>query len=225
MNRKLQRLYDKQRKTTHEHDQTALKKYRTTYKKELRHAQTDYISSSMSENFHQNTKNFWKMVKAKRVDSGGIPPLNHNNNTTTDSQENAEILNNYFQSVYTKEDINNIPDMDGNPTPDISQIEISVDGVRKLLEDLQPNKASGPDQIPAKILKECATELAPILTSIFTQSLNTGKLPSDWLMSHVSPVFKKGNRNSPSNYRPIALTSICCKILEHILTTHINVAP
>ena len=50
-----------------------------------------------------------------------------------------------------------------------------------------------------------------------TQSLNTGELPSDWLKANICPVFKKGNRSSPSNYRPISLTSSCCKVLEHII--------
>ena len=98
---------------------------------------------------------------------------------------------------------------------------ITPEGVKKLLSDLKPNKASGPDQLPATFLKECAKELAPILLAIFNQSLNSGDLPSDWLMSHITPIFKKGNKNSPGNYRPIALTSICCKIFEHILTSNI----
>lgn len=221
MRRKLQKLYNKQRSTNKDLDKTLFKKYRTTYNKEIRHAQTDYINTNMNNNLHQNTKNFWKIVKSKQVDNNGIPPLNHNNQTTNDSQEKAEILNSYFQSVYTQEDLKNIPNMTGNQIPDIPEIEITVEGVKKLLEDMEPNKASGPDQIPARILKECANEIAPILTAIFTQSLHTGELPSDWLISHISPIFKKGNPSQPCNYRPIALTSICCKTLEHIITSHI----
>ena len=71
------------------------------------------------------------------------------------------------------------------------------------------------------ILKSCSAEIAPI-----KQSLNTGELPSDWLTAHICPVFKKGNRSAPSNYRPISLTSSCCKIMEHIIfhsiMDHIN---
>ena len=52
---------------------------------------------------------------------------------------------------------------------------------------------------------------------IFTQSLNSGNLPEDWLTANVTPIFKKGDRANPTNYRPISLTSICCKLLEHIL--------
>ena len=79
------------------------------------------------------------------------------------------------------------------------------------------HKASGPDCIPAYVLHHCATEIAPILTVIFTQSLDTGEVPSDWLRANVIPIFKKGDKHNASNYRPISLTSICCKVMEHIL--------
>ena len=220
--RKLQRLYNKHKISKSDHDEAAFKSYRSNYKKEIRHAQGHYIRNTMSDNLHQNTKQFWKIVKSKRVDNGGIPPLNTPDGNTTDvSQDKAEILNNYFRSVYTHEDTANIPNLSGNPYPEMPPINVTPEGVEKLLADLQPNKASGPDQLPARILKENSKELAPILSAIFNQSLDTGELPNDWLMSHITPIFKKGNKNLPCNYRPIALTSICCKILEHILTSNI----
>ena len=114
-----------------------------------------------------------------------------------------------------------MPEITGHSFPDIQDITINAEGIQKLLSDQSPNKASGPDQIPARILKLCSGELAPILAAFFNQSLESGDLPPDWLMSHITPVYKKGNHSSPSNYRPIALTSICCKILEHVLTSHI----
>ena len=87
-------------------------------------------------------------------------------------------------------------------------------------------KSCGPDNIPARILKFCCEEIAPILTVIFTQSLNLGDLPEDWLIGNITPIFEKGDRANPTNYRPISLTSICCKVLEHILyhtiTEHLN---
>ena len=52
---------------------------------------------------------------------------------------------------------------------------------------------------------------------LFTQSLNTGTLPEDWFTANISPVYKKGCRSIPSNYRPISLTSVCSKVMEHIV--------
>ena len=83
------------------------------------------------------------------------------------------------------------------------------------------DKASGPDKIPNRILKCCATEIAQILQVIFIQSLISGNLPEDWLTTNITPIFKKGDRSSPLNYRPISLTAVCCKVLEHIIYHHI----
>ena len=102
------------------------------------------------------------------------------------------------------------------------EFEINVCGVQKLLHTIKPNKASGPDSIPCRVLKEAASELAPALADIFNSSLSVGTLPDDWKTAHVAPAFKKGNTNAAENYRPISLTCVCCKLLEHIICHHIR---
>jgi hypothetical protein len=64
-------------------------------------------------------------------------------------------------------------------------------------------------------------EIAPILTILFNKSVTTGIVPSDWRTANVSPVYKKGQKYNPENYRPISLTCICCKLLEHLIAKHI----
>ena len=90
-----------------------------------------------------------------------------------------------------------------------------------MLLKLNPAKARDPDSIPARILKELAHEIAPYLVSIFQRSLDTGKVPKDWRMANVTDIFKKGEQYKPSNYRPVSLTCICCKIQEHIITSNV----
>ena len=68
-------------------------------------------------------------------------------------------------------------------------INITVNGVKKLLLKLNPYKATGPDQIKPRILRECANEIVPILTIIFNKSLISGSVPSDWSMAFVAPIF------------------------------------
>ena len=92
---------------------------------------------------------------------------------------------------------------------------------KNLLKKLNPRKANGPDLIPSRVLKECAPQIAPYLTIIFNQSLSEQQLPKDWLTANICPVFKKGARSTASNYRPISLTCVICKTMEHILYHHI----
>ena len=93
----------------------------------------------------------------------------------------------------------------------ISDITVTEDGVLKLLKNIQTAKAPGPDSIPNHVLKECASELAPSITLLFQKSLDTGCLPRDWLNANIAPVFKKGDRHLPENYRPVSLTSVLSK--------------
>ena len=126
-----------------------------------------------------------------------------------------------YNSVFTKDN----PHV---PTPEIlyclprmPEITIDVNGVMKLLHELKVNKAPGPDLIPNRVLKECYIELSPILTGLYRKSLKDGHLPRDWLSANVIGIFKKGNEQDASNYRPISLTCVTCKILEHILYSQI----
>ena len=80
----------------------------------------------------------------------------------------------------------------------------------------------GPDFIPTRILKEYANIIAPVITKILEQSIESGISPNDWLKANVATIFKKkGNKIEASNYRPISQTCITCKILEHIIFSSI----
>jgi hypothetical protein len=99
------------------------------------------------------------------------------------------------------------------------EINVTNNGVEKLLKNIDASMATGPDEISARILKEFAPELSPLLTNIFNKSIQEGEVPKDWRQANVIPVFKKGEKYLASNYRPVSLTCICCKILEHIDAT------
>ena len=103
----------------------------------------------------------------------------------------------------------------------MQSISINPAGVASLLSGLKPFKVTGPDNIPAYLLEKITNQLAPSLTLVFKASLNQSKLPSDWKIAHIVPAHKKGDRSLPNNYRPISLTSLCCKALEHIISTSI----
>ena len=100
-------------------------------------------------------------------------------------------------------------------------IDISLNGLLKLLHNLKPGKAAGPDKLKPLLLRELRDEIAPIIKVIFYRSLQTGKLPADWTKTNVMLVFKKGDKTLAANYRPISLAFILCKVLEHILASNI----
>lgn len=103
----------------------------------------------------------------------------------------------------------------------MAQINITPNGVTKLLQNLKANKAAGPDGITPHFLKTVAVEITPALTMLYQACIKQGKVPQDWKNAHVCPLFKKGDRLSAANYRPISLTCILCKVCEHIVHSSI----
>ena len=96
----------------------------------------------------------------------------------------------------------------------ISDIEVSKSDIIKALNSLNPNKSPGPDEIHPLLLKNLAVPLAYPLMLIFNKTLSQGKIPSIWKVAEVVPIFKKGSKCDPGNYRPVSLTSIVCKVFE-----------
>ena len=192
--------------------------------KDIRKAHLTYLNRTLNNSLENgNNKAFWKYIKAKRNDHIGVAPLKHNDALYVDSKAKAGILNRQFYSVFTKSDPEEPePEIKGIKYPSIPELKIHTKGIHKLLSDLDVNKASGCDNIPNRILRECAEELAPAIASIFQQSIDTGNLPSDWRKANVSPIYKKGSRHEASNYRPVSLTSVCCKTLEHVISRHVR---
>ena len=92
----------------------------------------------------------------------------------------------------------------------IEDITIDPNGVKKLLDCLNPNKASGPDDLSVRMLKECSAEIAQVLACIFNQSLIHATVPDDWRQANLAPIYKKGEKYDTANYRPVSLT---CMIL------------
>ena len=98
---------------------------------------------------------------------------------------------------------------------------LTIDEVTDILNDLNPNKALGPDGIPTRVVRTCSEQLALPLTLIFNTSLQTGVFPSLFKRGNVVPIFKSGPRNEASNYRPISLLPIFSKVFEKAVFPHI----
>ena len=168
-----------------------------------------------------NTRKFYKYIKSKKNDSSDIPPLQEGETTLFDSSSKATLFNKYFVSVFNRNKCTT-PNMAASPYNPIEDIKVTEQGVLNLLSKINVSKSIGPDEIPSRVLLEARVELTSVLTFIFNQTLKEGQLPSDWLCANVTPIHKKGLKDKVENYRPISLTCTCCKLLEHIVHSHIS---
>jgi hypothetical protein len=140
---------------------------------------------------------------------------------TTDGREMANILNEFFSSVFIQEDLSNLPTKDRETDKIISDVVISERQIIKKIDKLKKDSAPGPDNIHPRILKELKNNVAFPLAKIYRQSLDSGDVLQDWKKARVVPIFKKGTKSDPGNYRPVSLTSVPCKILESLIKDEI----
>ena len=180
-----------------------------------------YLNNLLDPEQDSTSKIFWKYMKARKQDSVSIGTLKADGIITESAESKANLLNKQFVSVFTKDDLSNIPDKSQSPFKPMDEIVVNENGVKKCIDCLNEKKASGPDKFPIKVFKQCSNEIIPVLTSIFQQSLSTGEVPLDWKQANVVPIFKKGSRFKPENYRPVSLTVIISTMLEHIIVSQI----
>ncbi|KAL8603391.1 hypothetical protein ACOMHN_004242 [Nucella lapillus] len=219
MLRKKKRLLTRARKTN---NWTTYKFHQKECRRQMRKAERNHINTTIEEGLKSNnSKPFWQYIKARKQDSTGVAPLKEKGQLYSDSKSKARILLQQFKSVFTRDTDAPLPSVKKTCAHDIPRIHIHPEGVLKLLRNINPNKAPGPDKIPNLVLKECAPNLAPALTTLFQYSLDTGDLPSDWRNANIACVYKKGDKHAAENYRPISLTSVISKLLEHIICRHI----
>ena len=218
--RKKDRLHKKALRYQNPDHWVEFRKQRNLVSRLVKESRSDYLNNVIGASLQENPKKFWSYVRSCKSETIGIPPLRYGNNLFSSDKSKAEALNSYFFSVFTQEK-QPIPTKPTSPYNLISDIDISTHGVYKQLLQLNPRKACGPDEIPARVLKELAPSVASWLSFIFQQSYDTGAVPSDWTKALVTAIHKKDSKSNPANYRPVSLTSLCCKVMEHIILSHI----
>jgi len=166
----------------------------------------------------RNKRKFFAYVKRKTQSRQSVGPLkNKAGATLTSNKEMADELNKFFSSVFSEETLENIPvaeTMEGEPMMDVRFTEWKI---RRKIRKLKKESAAGPDEIGPRILQELEEAAAAALNIIFRKSLRTGEVPNDWRRANVTPIFKKGAKTDPGNYRPVSLTAVCCKLMESIV--------
>lgn len=163
---------------------------------------------------------FGKHIKRNNNSSITIPALILRDEVIADDAEKAEGFNLFFRSVFS-------PKCDRNMTSILhcqlwrNEMCFKVLDIKKLLDNLTVSKAMGPDEIPLSILRSCSNPVSSFLFVLFEKSLSEYDFPVDWKWARVIALHISGPKNNVENYRPLSLTSICFKTLEHILFTSI----
>ena len=141
----------------------------------------------------------------------------------TEDQEKANILNDFFSSVFTVEGNSELPDFEQKVKDEdcINQIEITAVKVMKQLKSLNVSKSCGPDNCHPFFLNECADKIYLPLNDIFHKSLSSCVIPYDWKTANITCIFKKGNNQDLGNCRPVSLSSVICKLLERTVREEI----
>ena len=163
-----------------------------------------------------------KFVRSKTQTRSGISDLkNKDGEWITNDKDKANEMNGFFSSVFTKDEDNYFPDFSRRSDSSISDIVVTENKVKSLLKQLNVSKSTGPDNFHPRFLKETVDNISLPITILFNKSLSDGILPSEWKLANVTCIFKSGDKTKSSNYRPISITSILCRLLESIIKNEV----
>ena len=148
-----------------------------------------------------------------------IPPLYHNGNFITNFHQKVELFYSSFaEQCFILQNSSKLPT---NLAPwtdqSLTSINFSQDDILKIIQNLNPNKAHGPDKISIRMIKSCDKSLCNSLEIIFKSCIIKGEYPSECEKANIVPVQKKGDKQSLKNYRPISLLPNFEKIFERII--------
>ncbi len=170
-----------------------------------------------------NSNKIFSYIRSISKQASIPPTVFYETKSASNDGDKANLFNHFFQSVFKPSRIV-YPAQDSLLVPNkvLNNFSISEQDVYKVLAALDPSKATGPDGIPARVLKLCSCSLTQPIHHLFSQCIIQSYLPEDWRIHKVIPAFKSGNKNSVSNYRPISLLCCISKALERIIYDKIS---
>ena len=222
LRRKKERLWNKYCQTRQSADYLNFTRVRNQLRSLTRKLRYD-MECRVADSIKGNQKAFWNYVNKSVKVKPAVASLKLSDGSIAyTDKEKCEALSLFFQSVFTKESLDDIPEIRSTqPATRLEDITISLSDVEERLRALKPGKAADIDDIKPLLLKRCAAVLARPLTILFQKSFDTGELPTGWKKALIKAIFKKGDHHSVGNYRPVSLTSVVSKVMESVVKTAI----
>ena len=176
--------------------------------------------------FKGKPKRFYGHMRRLQTVKDGVSALKRpSGEFTTTDQQVADVLGNFFQAVFTKEE--GFQDQSKDDNDDDTALiaanlnsDFTTDAVINKLQCLQPDKSAGPDNLHPILLRNCAAAVAEPLSIIIRKSFETGDVPVDWKTANIVPIYKKGPKTDPANYRPVLLTYVPARLWSHSSRKH-----
>lgn len=225
--RKRKRAYRKAKRTNLPEHWVKFKRLRnkvTSMLRESKQAQTDKIANKLKSD-SLSSRSWWSTLKSfiSPTSKSTIPPLEHNGRLYSEEQEKANLLNDFFCDQTILNDQNA---MLPRITPytfasRLSNLVLTPNEVRSVLQTLAVGKASGPNGLNNRVLKELANEISEPLCSLFNYSLNLGSFPKPWKDANLSPIPKQGDLSLLTNHRPVSLLNSESKVFERLVFKHL----
>ena len=148
--------------------------------------QHDLYVSNLVGDIKAIPRDFYHYINGQKIDAQGIPPLKRRNgNVLLKSElEQADVFNGQFTDVFNKNEHSQVP-LPNRLAPFMNDTVVSAVGVTKLLKDLNPSKALGPDEHHPRAQKELAPELGPVFAHLFQQFTDTSEIPKEWSLANI----------------------------------------
>ena len=184
------------------------------------------LEKSIAKEAKKNPKAYYAYINGRKNMRAKVGPLKveeeGESTMVVDSKKQAEVLNSFYSSGFTRSD-GNIKEKEREVgTPEMTDVCLDEERVKSAILKLKDNSAPGPDAIPNKLLIETVNEVAKPLSLLFRKLLDEKRIPDEWREANVTPIFKKGSKSEPGNYRPVSLTSAIGKLMERLIKEDIE---